>query len=243
MSRLRIGTAGWAIPRTVAERFPKEGSGLQRYATGFDAAEINSSFHRSHRPATYARWAAASPPGFKLAVKLPRAITHDARLADAGGLLEAFLAEAARLGDKLGPLLIQLPPSLAFDPLVAAAFVERLRSLFAGDVVCEPRHASWFEDEPDELLQTHTIARVAADPARHPLAGLPGGWRGLAYWRLHRSPAMYRSSYGADYLRDLAETLCADPAPEVWCIFDNTTLGAAAANAIDLAAMVNAKAR
>src|SRR5689334_17239458 len=111
----RVGTAGWAIPRPVAERFPAEGSGLARYAARFDAVEINSTFYRSHRPATYARWVASTPPQFRFAVKLPRTITHEARLADSAARIAAFRAEAAQLGEKLGPLLVQLPPSLAYD--------------------------------------------------------------------------------------------------------------------------------
>lgn len=240
---LRIGTAGWAIPRAVAELFPAEGAGLERYAARFDAAEINSTFYRSHRLQTYARWLAATPPGFRFAVKCPRAITHDARLVEAGGLLAAFLAEAAMLEDKLGPLLIQLPPSLAFDPAMAGSFFAELRSAFEGQAVCEPRHPSWFEPEAEALLEAHAIARVAADPARHPLASRPGGWRGLAYWRLHGSPAMYRSFYDQERLGALAAELLAEPSRETWCVFDNTTTGAAAANALDLLALTDAKVR
>jgi uncharacterized protein YecE (DUF72 family) len=84
------------------------------------------------------------------------------------------------------------------------------------------------------LLTSHHVARVAADPARHPLAGEPGGWAGLRYWRLHGSPRMYYSAYDDTHLAALAERLKAS-AVETWCIFDNTTSGAAAANALDLA--------
>lgn len=241
MSAVRIGTAGWAIPRAVADRFPTERSGLERYAARFDAAEINSTFYRSHRAQTYARWRDATPSGFRFPIKCPRAITHEARLVDSSALLRAFLAEAAQLEDKLGPLLIQLPPSLAFDEPAAAAFFTDLRAAFAGLAACEPRHASWFDPEADALLAAHLIARVAADPARHPLAAEPGGWRGLGYWRLHGSPAMYRSSYDEPQLRELASHLARHTA-ETWCIFDNTTTGAAAANALDLQALLNGRA-
>lgn len=231
---LFIGTAGWSIPRAVAERFPDEGSGLQRYAARFGAAEINTSFYRPHQPNTYERWAETTPDGFRFAVKLPKAITHDARLVDAGERLAAFRAETSALGDKLGPLLVQLPPSLAFDAAIAGRFLADLRALWAEAVACEPRHVSWFEPEADGLLSAYRVARVAADPARHPLAGEPGGWRDLAYWRLHGSPQMYWSSYDAAFLERLANALRAGPAAENWCIFDNTTSGAAAANALAL---------
>ncbi|HEX8232239.1 MAG TPA: DUF72 domain-containing protein [Caulobacteraceae bacterium] len=237
MIPLQIGTAGWAIPRAIAERFPEDGGGLERYAARFNAAEINSTFYRSHRPATYARWRDSTPPAFRFAVKCPRAITHDAKLLDTQARLERFLSEAGLLGEKLGPVLVQLPPSLAFDAAVAERFFSGLRAAFAGGAACEPRHPSWFEAEADALLEAHRVARVAADPARHPMAGEPGGWRGLAYWRLHGSPVMYRSAYDETRLRALAERLCAGRG-ETWCVFDNTTTGAAAANALDLKAMI-----
>lgn len=221
----------------MAESFPAAGSGLERYAARFDAVEINSTFYRSHRPATYARWVASTPPGFRFAVKLPRTITHDARLVGAAPLLAAFRVEALQLGDKLGPLLVQLPPSLAFDPAVADAFFRDLRALWPEAVVCEPRHPTWFEDEAEALLTAHRIARVAADPPRHPAAGSPGGWPGLSYWRLHGSPRMYWSAYDDAFLSRLASGIRAGEA-ETWCVFDNTTSGAAAANALALRAML-----
>jgi uncharacterized protein YecE (DUF72 family) len=234
---LRIGTAGWAIPRAVAEAFPAEGTGLERYAARLPAAEINTTFYRPHRATTYDRWRDAVPPGFRFAVKAPRALTHDARLGETGEPLAAFIADARQLGPKLGPVLVQLPPNLAFDAGAADAFFGRLRGLFEGPVACEPRHVSWFEAEADALLTAHQVARVAADPARHPLAGQPGGWPGLAYWRLHGSPQIYRSPYDEAALQALAAAMAASPAAERWCVFDNTASGAAAANALQLQAM------
>jgi uncharacterized protein YecE (DUF72 family) len=100
---LRIGTAGWAIPRAVADRFAESGSALARYAGRFDAAEINSSFHRSHRPATYERWAATTPAEFRFAAKLPKSITHRGRLVDAGSELARFSTRFWAWARSLGP--------------------------------------------------------------------------------------------------------------------------------------------
>ena len=198
--------------------------------------EINSSFHRPHRPATYARWSAAVPSSFRFSVKVPKTITHGLRLQETGGLLDAFLAEAAGLGDKLGCLLAQLPPSLGFDPAVAAGFFADLRARSAVPLACEPRHPDWFGPQADGLLRDLGVARVAADPARVPEAGEPGGWRGLTYYRLHGSPRMYYSAYSEEDLAALAARIQSDAATGrmVWCIFDNTTLGAATRNALDL---------
>lgn len=231
-----VGTAGWALPHMWRDRFPAGASNLERYATRFSCAEINSSFYKQHRRATYERWAASVPPQFRFAVKVPRAITHDQRLVAADVLLEVFLDEARGLGDRFGPLLVQLPPSLAFDTEIADEFFVTLRALHEGDVVCEPRHATWFSAEAEALLVAHRVARVGADPACVPAAATPGVWPGLAYVRLHGSPVMYRSSYEPERLRPLADLLRASAAAgrAAWCIFDNTTLGAATGNALEL---------
>jgi uncharacterized protein YecE (DUF72 family) len=235
-----IATAGWAIPRPVAEAFPEEGSGLQRYAARFSGVEINSTFYRSHRPATYARWRDTTPDRFRFAVKAPRAITHERRLADASEFLDAFFAEVRQLGDKLGPVLVQLPPSLALDAAVAEPFFATLRACHGGPVALEPRHASWFEAEAEALLLRFEVARVAADPIRHPAASRPGGWPGLAYWRLHGSPRMYYSAYHEPFLAALAGEMAQSAAGERWCVFDNTTSGAAAENALRLSELLGA---
>ncbi len=230
---IKIGTAGWSVPRAVAEDFPIEGTGLQRYAARLDCAEINSTFYRPHKPTTYARWRDSTPDGFRFAVKLRKTITHEARLADCAALLGEFAVEVLELGDRLGPLLVQLPPSLKFDPAVAEAFFNDLRAVWQGQVALEPRHASWFEGEAERLLIDQRIARVAADPAKYPGAGEPGGWPGFAYWRLHGSPRMYFTPYEPGQLDALAKAMVAIPA-DAWCIFDNTASGAAAADALAL---------
>ena len=248
MSRpaLRVGTAGWSIPRAVAERFAGEGTHLARYARVLHCAEINTSFYRSHRPEVYARWAAQTPPGFRFAVKLPRSITHELRLRAARAPLERFIDEVAGLGDRLGVLLVQLPPSLAFEARPVGTFFRLLAGLFDGAVVCEPRHASWFEAAADRSLVRWRVGRVAADPARWPAAAVPGGWLGPAgdgagavvYHRWHGSPRTYWSVYGDDWLQARAAELARWPAgAERWCIFDNTASGAAAPDALRLQAL------
>jgi uncharacterized protein YecE (DUF72 family) len=220
----------------VADRFGDGSNGLARYATRFNAAEINSSFHRPHKPAIYARWAASVPDGFSFAVKAPKEITHQRRLADCGEQIAAFAAQSAELGDRRGPILVQLPPSLVLDADVAARFFDDLRGAVDGSpIVCEPRNASWFTAEADALLIEHRVTRVAADPARVPEAAKHGGWRGLRYARLHGSPRIYYSSYDAATIARLADEAAADEV-ETWTIFDNTASGAAAENALAMLA-------
>ena len=231
-----IGCAGWSIPTRHAALFGEGGSHLARFATRFPVAEINSTFYRPHLPRTFERWAATVPAGFRFSVKLPRAITHEARLGGVGDKLSRFLDSVAGLGPKLGGLLVQLPPSLAYDARVAGTFFAMLRRRTPLPVACEPRHASWFEPKAEAVLERFEVARVAADPARVPAAGQPGGstahWR---YWRWHGSPRTYYSQYGEAALQELADAIeaagCGTPA---WCIFDNTAGGHAVADAARL---------
>jgi uncharacterized protein YecE (DUF72 family) len=235
---VRCGTAGWQLRKTGMSEFPGSGSHLERYARRFNAVEINSSFHKPHRRATYERWAASVPADFAFAVKAPREITHDLRLERAGAALDVFLAEATGLGSKLGVLLFQLPPSLALEGRAAATFFKVLRKRYAGHVACEPRHATWFTPRANELLARHDVARVAADPAVVPAAAEPGSWPGLHYLRLHGSPRIYWSAYQPDQIARYANKLTQSDAAERWCIFDNTVLGAATENALALRGML-----
>jgi uncharacterized protein YecE (DUF72 family) len=234
--RIRIGTAGWTIPRTVAGDFLEAGTSLERYAGRFGCAEINSSFHRAHRADTWARWATSVPDGFRFAAKLSKEITHKAKLTGCEDRIGAAVAEMRQLGDKLALVLVQLPPSLAFEKMLAAPFFAALRAVWDGDVACEPRHASWLSAEADALLCEARVARVAADPARAPGFEVPGGWDGIAYYRLHGSPVMYRSAYGEERLRPYAAALerHRQEGRTCWCIFDNTASSAAMADALTL---------
>ena len=220
--------------------FGAGGSHLARYATRFDAVEINSSFYRPHAPETYARWAASVPVDFRFSVKLPRAITHDARLQRTGEALSRFVDEVSGLGRRLGGVLVQLPPSLAFDARIASTFFASLRRRLDAPLACEPRHASWFDAGVDAIWRRYRVARVAADPARLPEAAQPGGGGRWRYWRLHGSPRMYYDAYDDARLRALATQLRtgAGPGQSTWCIFDNTAGGHAVADAARLQQML-----
>jgi uncharacterized protein YecE (DUF72 family) len=234
---LRIGTAGWAIPKQCGDHFPAEGTHLERYARVLQCAEINSSFHRPHQRRTWERWAASVAEGFLFSVKLPKAITHTAKLVNTGAMLQTFFEQAGGLGEKFGPLLIQLPPSLGFDAALGHEFFTTLREVYAGHAALEPRHAAWFGPDAERLMCEFEIARVAADPAKASTrAAHPGGWSGLRYYRLHGAPRTYYSEYSEAALTALASALreAAKQDAETWVIFDNTALGHATSNALSL---------
>jgi uncharacterized protein YecE (DUF72 family) len=235
----KIGCAGWGVASGHAALFDAGDSVLERYSTRLTAVEINSSFTRPHQGRTYERWARSVPPAFRFSVKVPRAITHTARLRGSGDLLRSFLEQVDGLGDRLGGLLVQLPPSLAFEPDVARAFFGELRDFTSAPVLCEPRHSSWFTLEVEAQLAELQVGRVAADPAIVPEAARPGGFGGTRYYRWHGSPRVYSSAYGREALKTLARTLHAAPAgQDLWVIFDNTAVGAALGDALELRALL-----
>jgi uncharacterized protein YecE (DUF72 family) len=239
---LFVGTAAWTVPKQHLSLFlvpakSAKPSHLERYASRLRCVEINSSFHRPHRRATWERWAATTPAHFLFAVKAPKAVTHMAKLVNTGGALLEFFDSVRGLGDKLGPVLFQLPPKLSFDEGVAQEFFTTLREVHSGAVALEPRHPSWFSLAVDQLLRSFEVARVAADPPKgSELAAQAGGWPGLRYWRLHGTPRTYYSDYDDHWLQmfakrhHLLEAGSSDQ--ETWVIFDNTAMGHATANAI-----------
>jgi uncharacterized protein YecE (DUF72 family) len=231
---IRVGIAGWSVPAAYRAVDPVS-SQLRHYATYFDCVEINSSFHKPHRLATYERWADSVPPDFRFSSKLPKAITHDSRLVGCEEAITQFCATLAGLQGKLGVLLVQLPPSLEFDERTVEASFSLLRTSSSATIVCEARHMSWFHPRVDRLFSALGITRVFADP---PIAAalqpvIAAGQ--FSYLRLHGQLRRYYSSYSADYLAGLAARLKpAAKGPGAWCIFDNTAGPAAWPNAIQL---------
>jgi uncharacterized protein YecE (DUF72 family) len=232
---IRIGCAGWNVPRQAASHFELEGTHLERYSRGLNCCEINSSFYRPHKYSTWARWADSIPEEFRFSVKVARTITHEGGLKCEPDNLTAFLKQVSFLKQKLGVLLVQLPPRCTFDPVIAESFFSSLREQHAGDVVLEARHGTWFGPRAYDLLEDFKIAGVAADPARVPAASNPTGFRQLVYFRLHGSPRRYYSSYSSESLKAMASRMV-DLArgARVWCIFDNTAAGFAVSNALQL---------
>jgi uncharacterized protein YecE (DUF72 family) len=230
-----IGCAGWSLHKDVAPEFPEDGSHLERYAAVFPAVEINSSFYRPHQPQTYARWAASTPPDFRFAVKLPKSVSHEARLRDADALLDRFAGEVNHLGPKLGCVLVQLPPKGVFDEDVARDFLPRLRARVGCMLALEARHPTWFSEAATAVLREHGVTRVIADPP----AGQPGPHvptTDAGYIRLHGSPRVYYSNYPPDVLREVEARIAAltRGGADCWCIFDNTAAFAAVPNALEV---------
>jgi uncharacterized protein YecE (DUF72 family) len=192
---LRIGTSGWQY-RDWRGRFypPKLATArwLEHYATQFPTVEANSPFYRLPERETFERWAASTPTGFTMAVKASRYLTHVRRLRDPAEPVARYLERARGLGSKLGPVLLQLPPTLRVDVArlaeTLAAFPRSVR------VVVEPRHKSWHTDALYALLATHDAALCLWDRgSQHGPLVRTASW---CYLRLHEGRTATPPGYG-----------------------------------------------
>ncbi len=223
-----IGTAAWTIPKNAAGGFGPEGSHLARYSQVLNAVELNSSFYREHQAKTYARWAQETPENFRFSVKLAKAFTHECGLKPDEGELLGSLENILHLGEKLGVLLVQLPPKQLFDRKLMERFYRLLREKISVPIVIEPRNQGWFSEESRRLWEKYQISKVIADPEKCQGQAI----NGLSYFRLHGSPLIYKSAYTPEYLQNLMNDMRSHERP--WCIFDNTTFGYATENALSL---------
>lgn len=230
-----IGTAGWNIPATFKSHFPDEGTHLERYADVLHCVEINSSFYRDHQPKTYEKWANITPHNFRFSVKLAQRFTHETENFSTEDLWRC-LAGYNELGDKLGVLLLQFPPSLPFDPFFLENLFESIRHSYLGPIVIEPRNSTWNCNEALELMMNFGVSKVVADPERCHITKRHIDYAGLTYLRYHGTPDIYRSSYSDEILKELKEKVAEAP-KDLWIIFDNTTLGHATENALKLVGM------
>ncbi len=217
-----VGTSGWQYRdwrgRFYPERLP-QAKWLEHYAGHFATVESNNAFYRLPEPRTFAAWAARTPPDFIMAVKVSRFLTHVKRLRDPEEPVHRFVEHAGHLGAKLGPLLLQLPPSLKADLGALRAALERFPPGLR--VAVEPRHESWFSDGTRALLAEQGAALCLADsPRRRSPVWRTSGW---SYLRFHEGTATPRPCYGERALATWAEALAGTWGPEadVYVYFNN----------------------
>lgn len=230
---VRIGTSGWIYPHWQGVFYPEscsKGKWLEHYARHFDALELNASFYRLPAGETFRKWRQRTPDGFSWAVKMNRYLTHLRRLKKAEEPLLRFYQATSALGEKLGPILIQLPPSLVYDPSLIRNFLELLDP--AKKHAIEVRHASWMREEFFDVLREFKVAFCIADTAgRYPLQ--VAFTADFAYLRLHGSRELYASLYTEEELKGWAEKIKGWSC-ETWVFFDNDFQGHAVQNALEL---------
>lgn len=244
---LRIGTSGWQYRdwRGVLypDRLPQR-RWLAHYTQHFDCVEVNNAFYRLPERSVFESWCEQTPAEFVVAVKVSRYLTHIRRLRDPAEPVARLVDRAAGLGDRLGPYLLQLPPTLRCEP-------ERLDECLScfppsARVAVEPRHESWWTDEIRELLTRHRATLCWADRESRPITPLwvTADW---GYVRLHHGAAQPMPSYGRHALGTWLDRIhdawplqgTASTSPDVFVFFNNDHGGAAVRNARTLVRMAH----
>jgi uncharacterized protein YecE (DUF72 family) len=232
-----VGTSGWQYASWRGSFYPKgvpQRAWLEAYASRFPVVEVNNSFYMLPKMETFDRWRAATPPGFLFVVKASRYVTHIRRLRDAKEPVDLLWSRAVHLGDKLGPVLFQLPPTLAVDVALLRDFLPLLpkdmRAAF------EFRHDSWRADSVFELLDRAGAAWVMADrPGWQVPNVVTGGW---SYIRFHQGRAT-DPAYAPRKLRAWADRIAGLDAKDVFVFFNNDQEGAAPNDATRLAHLLS----
>jgi uncharacterized protein YecE (DUF72 family) len=248
MSELHVGTSGWSYRHWLGVFYPeglKPAKFLEFYAEHFDCVELNASFYRLPNEATVQNWAKRTPENFKFCLKLSRLITHQRRLAGVEEPLATFFGRFRPLEEtrKLGPVLVQLPPSLRFDPELAKRFFALLNARYSNcRFALEARHTSWFIDEALELLKRHRIAHVIAHSGgRFP--SCEAVTTDFVYMRFHGPGELYASNYPDEMLAEFAKEIAGwlQEGLDVWAFFNNDVGGYAVRNALRLRELVDTR--
>jgi uncharacterized protein YecE (DUF72 family) len=233
---LHVGTSGWQYrdwrgtfyPASLAQR-----SWLPHYADRFATVELNNSFYRLPERDTFEHWAEATPPDFVFAVKMSRFLTHLKRLRDPEEPVARFLRHARGLHDRLGPVLLQLPPNLEADVDRLAAVLDQFPA--GVRVAVEPRAESWFDDRLRALLEKRGAALCLADsPRRRTPVWRTASW---GFVRFHEGRAAPHPCYGERALATWAERLASlwDERADMFCYFNNDTHACAVRDAVTFA--------
>jgi uncharacterized protein YecE (DUF72 family) len=237
---LLVGTSGWQYADWRDLLYPgvPQRLWLERYAEAFATVENNNAFYRLPRRETFESWRDRTPEDFVMAVKASRFLTHIKRLKDPEEPVERLMGVATGLAGKLGPILLQLPPTLQAD-------TERLRRCLARfprtvRVAVEPRHPSWWTEEIRELLAEFGAALCWADGRGRALGPL---WRTAdwAYLRFHEGSAHPWPMYGRQALGSWVDRL--DGVSDAYVYFNNDPGGAAVRNAVTFAELAEAAGR
>jgi uncharacterized protein YecE (DUF72 family) len=236
---IRIGCSGW-LYRHWRELFypPKVAQRLwfDHYAATFGTVELNTSFYHLPKPESFAKWRDQAPPGFRYAVKAPRFITHMKKLKDCAEPVEEFLRRARNLGDRIGPILYQLPPRWACNLERLDEFIALLPADLAH--VVEFRDKSWLTAEVLALLDARGVSFCVHDMAGSATERWAAG--PVAYVRFHGGAGKYWGRYPDEVLLSWADWIVAQAAAgrDVWCYFNNDIGGAAIEDALTLRSMV-----
>lgn len=239
MARVLLGTSGWDYPEWVGPVYPHRGAEDKlRYYTGrFPIVEVNSTFYHLPSVAVAASWVRRTPKGFRFAAKFPQTITHERRLVGAEEELRQFLTvlHPLREAKKFAAALLQLPPSLKFEPGTVRAFYESLPADLP--VAVEFREPSWLVSESFELLREFRLAYVIVDEPHLPIRLETTAPFAYVRWHGHGTNVWYDYTYSAEELAAWVPRVreVAAKVETVYGFFNNHFRGDAAANCTTLA--------
>lgn len=238
---IHIGTSGWSYKHWREIFYPAEVKPpeyLSYYSTHFDTVEINTSFYHLPKEKTVQHWAEVVKKGFYFCPKISRYVTHIKKLNDPQDTFPPFFALFEDVKSRLGPVLIQLPPSLAFHEEKAIEFYSALKKYKGFHFALEPRHASWLSEQSIALMKKNHVAFVIADSG--------GRWPSgefitdrHVYIRFH-GPGNYDISYTEEFLQKYAGKISAwkKDNRKIWAFFNNDGHGFAIRNARKLIALI-----
>ncbi|HEX6466537.1 MAG TPA: DUF72 domain-containing protein [Terriglobales bacterium] len=238
-AEIRIGTSGWHYKHWLGNFYPEKlpaSKMLAYYYEQFDTVEINNSFYMLPKFETMQGWREATPKNFRFAVKASRFITHNKKLKDPQNALDKFLPRAEALGEKLGPILFQLPPAWRVNTERLAEFLEALPRYHS--YTFEFREPSWISDPVVKILQDYNAAFCIYDiGGYHSPIHVTANW---AYVRLHGPGNKYQGSYSPEALGKWAAQIreWSTNLKAVYVYFDNDQAGYAAQNALTLREML-----
>jgi uncharacterized protein YecE (DUF72 family) len=233
-----IGTSGWVYPHWREKFYPQdmaESEWLDYYARHLNCVELNRSFYRLPSTDNIREWVEATPENFLFAVKASRYITHMKKLKDPDKTLKSLIDVIGGMGDKLGPLLFQLPPRWSADPERLAQFLEALPDDLKVAVEC--RDHSWHSDEIMDCLSAYNAAFCVYDLDGFTSPAVTTA--DFVYLRLHGPDGAYSGSYSDAQLREWANWLRQQPVKSAFVFFDNDQEGYAVKNALALHAILS----
>lgn len=234
--RFYIGTSGWSYDHWKGLFYPDDlpkSKWFEYYAQQFSTVEVNATFYRIFKRQTYLKWYDQAPPDFRYVFKAPRLITHRRYLKDVDGIIRNFWRSVWQVREKLGLILLQLPPKMPYEPRLLKNALLAFRD--PARVAVEFRSREWFCDEIRELLCEVGAVFCASDSPKTKLLDWVTSEAG--YIRLHGRTQWYRYNYSDEELRkiaDLGRRMHAEGAREVYIFFNNDFEGNAPRNALAL---------